>query len=58
MSNVEIGTTKTGKDLGVSFSYNLKVSLQFGIAALKANGILGLMKTNIEYKGKVYCLSI
>ena len=43
MSNAEIGTTKEEKDLGVSFSSNLKV-----------NRILGLMKRDIEYKEKSF----
>ena len=57
MNNLEILTTNTKKDLGASFSSNLKVSEQCGIAALKVSRILGLVKRDTEYKVKqeVYC---
>ena len=42
----------TQKDLGVTFSADLKVSEQCGIAALKGNQILGLISRTIMYKEK------
>ena len=40
------------KDLGVTFSADMKVSEQCGIAASKGNQILGLIRRNIMYKEK------
>ena len=54
VSSREIVITRRGK--GILFSSKLKVSEQCGIAALKANRILGLTKRNIEHKEKkIYC---
>ena len=41
-----------GKDLGVTFSADVKVSEQCGIAASKGNQILGLIRRTIAYKEK------
>ena len=40
------------KDLGVTFSADVKVSDQCGIAASKSNQILGLIRRTIIYKEK------
>ena len=40
------------KDLGVTFSADMKVSEQCGIAASKVNQILGLIRRIIMYKEK------
>ena len=40
------------KDLGVTFSADMKVSEQCGIAASKGNQILGLIRRTITYKEK------
>ena len=48
-------TTKTEENLRLLFTFNYKGSEQCGIAGLKVNKIIGLMKRNIEYKEK--CLS-
>ena len=45
-------TTKPQKDLGVTFSADMKVSEQCGIAAWKGNQILGLIRRTITYKEK------
>ena len=50
MRNEDLGTTRKEKNWGVALSANLKVSEQRGIAALKANGILGLIRRNIVHK--------
>ena len=44
--------TKQEKDLGVTFSADMKVSEQCGIAASKGNQILGLIRRTIMYKEK------
>ena len=45
-----LGRTTREKDLGVTFSADMKVSQQCGIAASKGNQILGLIKRTITYK--------
>ena len=45
-------TTVKEKDLGLTISADMKVSEQCGIAAAKANQILGLIRRNIVYKEK------
>ena len=50
MRNVDIGTTRKENDLGVTLNGNLNMSEQCGIAALKANRILGLIRRNIVLK--------
>ena len=48
---VQCRTTQE-KDLGVTFSADMKVSEQCGIAASKGNQILGLIRRTITYKEK------
>ena len=45
MENAVLGRTTQEKDLGVTFSADMKVSEQCGIAASKGNQILGLIRT-------------
>ena len=52
MGDTVLGTTVKEKDLGVTISADMKVSVQGGIAASKGNQILGLIRRNITYKGK------
>ena len=52
MGNTVLGTTLSKKDLGVTISTDMKVSEQCGIAALKGNQIIGLIRRNITYKEK------
>ena len=47
-----LGRTTQEKDLGVTFSADMKVSKQCGIAASKGNKILGLIRRTIIYKEK------
>ena len=47
-----LGRTTQEKDLGVTFSADMKVSEQCGIAASKGNQILGLIRRTIMYKEK------
>ena len=44
MGDAVLGTTTKEKDLGVTFSADMKVSEQCGIAASKVNQILGQIK--------------
>ena len=52
MGGAVIGRTTQEKDLGVTFSADMKVSEQCGIAASKGNQILGLIRRTIMYKEK------
>ena len=52
MGGTELNTTVKEKDLGLTISADMKVSEQCGIAAAKANQILGLIRRNIVYKEK------
>ena len=52
MGDTVLGTTTQEKDLGVTFSADMKVSEQCGIAASKGNQILGLIRRTIMYKEK------
>ena len=52
MGDAVLGRTTQEKDLGVTFSADMKVSEQCGIAALKRNQILGLIRRTITYKEK------
>ena len=52
MGDTVLGANVKEKDLGVSISADMKVSEQCGIAALKGNQILGLIRRNIAYKKK------
>ena len=51
MGHAVLGRTTQEKDLGVTFSADMKVSEQCGIAASKGNQILGIRRT-IMYKEK------
>ena len=52
MGDAVLGRTTQEKDLGVTFSADMKVSEQCGIAVSKGNQILGLIRRNIMYKEK------
>ena len=52
MGDAVLGRTTQEKDLGVTFSSDMKVSEQCGIAASKVTQILGLIKRTITYKKK------
>ena len=52
MGDAVLGRTIQEKDLGVTFSADMKVSEQCGIAASKGNQILGLIRRTIMYKEK------
>ena len=52
MGDIVLCITVKEKDLGVTISTDMKVSEQCGIAALKGNTILGLIRRNITYKEK------
>ena len=52
MGDAVLGRTTQEKDIGVTFSVDMKVSEQCGIAASKENQILGLIRRNIMYKEK------
>ena len=52
MGDAVLGRTIQEKDLGVTFSADMKVSEQCGIAASKGNKILGLIRRTITYKEK------
>ena len=52
MEDAVLGRTTQEKDLGVTFSGDMKVSEQCGIAASKGNQILGLIRRTIMYKEK------
>ena len=52
MGDTVLGTTVKENDLGVTISADMKVPEQCGIAALKGNQILGLIRRNITHKEK------
>ena len=52
MGDAVLGRTTKEKDLGVTFSADIKISEQCGTAASKRNKILGLIRRNIMYKEK------
>ena len=52
MGGAVLGRTTKEKDLGITFSADVKVSEQCGIAASKGNQILGLIRRTITYKDK------
>ena len=52
MGDAVLGRTAQGKDLGVTFSADMKVSEQCGIAASKGNKIIGPIRRTITYKEK------
>ena len=47
-----LGRTTQEKDLGVTFSADMKVSKQCRIAASKGNQVLGLIRRTITFKEK------
>ena len=52
MNNTVLLSTERNKDVGVIVSSDMKVSEQCGIAAVKGNQILGLVRRNIAYRDK------
>ena len=52
MGDAVLGRTTQEKDVGITFSADMKVSEQCGIAALKGNQIIGLIRRAITYKEK------
>ena len=50
MGDTVLGTTAKEKDLEVTISADMKFSEQCGIAALKGNQIIGLIRRNIAGK--------
>ena len=52
MVDAVLGRPTQEKDLGVTFSADMKVSEHCGIAASKGNQILGLIRRTITYKEK------
>ena len=52
MRGTVLNTTVKEKDLGLTISADMKVSEQCGIAAVKGNQILGLIRRNIVYTEK------
>ena len=52
MGDAVLGRTTQEKDLGVTFSAELNVPEQCGIAASKGNQIIGLIRRTIRYKEK------
>ena len=60
MGDAVLGRTTQDKDLGVTFRADMKVSEQCGIAALKGNQILGLIRAGytIHIDEKIVGLSI
>ena len=52
MADAVLGRTTPKNDLGATFSADMKVPEQCGIAASKGNQILGLIRRTITYKEK------
>ena len=52
MGDAVLGRATQEKDLGVTFSADMKVSEQCGIVASKGNQFLGLIRRTIMYKEK------
>ena len=52
MRDVVLDRTTQEYDLGVTFSGDMKVSEQCGIAASKGNPIIGLIRRSITYMEK------
>ena len=52
MGDAVLGRTTQEKDLGVTFSADMNVSEQCGIATLKGNQMLRLIRRTITYKEK------
>ena len=53
-----LGGTAKEKGLGVTFSVDMKVSEQCGIAASKGNQILGLIRRTITYKASLWTVTL
>ena len=58
MGDAVLGRTTQEKDFAVTFSDDMKVSEQCGIAASKGNQILGLIRRTITYKEKQLIVSL
>ena len=58
MGDVVLGRTSQEKDLGATFSADMNVSEQCGIAASKGNQILRLIRRAITYKEKQLIVSL
>ena len=58
MGDTVLSTTLKEKDLGIKISADIKVSEQCGIAAIKGNTILWLIKRNITYKDKTIIIPL
>ena len=56
MGDAVLGRITQEKDLGVTFSVDMKVSEQCGITASKGNPILGLIRRTIMYQRLLLCL--
>ena len=52
MGYTVLGRTTHEKDLGVTFSADMKVSEKCGVSASKGNKIIGLIRRNIVYQEK------
>ena len=52
MGDAVLGRTTQEKELGVTFSDDMKVSEQCGMAASKGNQIIWLIRRTIRYKEK------
>ena len=50
MGNVDKSATRKENDLGMTLGANLKMFEQCGIAALKANRMLGLIRRNLVHE--------
>ena len=53
MGDAVLGKTTKENDLGVTFSADMKVSEQCGIAASKGNQILGLIMRTVTYNSNI-----
>ena len=58
MGGAVLGRTTQEKGLGVTFSADMKVAEQCGIAASKGNQILGLIRRTIMDKEKHYYCTV
>ena len=58
MGDAVLDRTTQEKNLGVTFSADMKVSEQCGIAASKGNHILGLIRRTITYKEKQLIVAV
>ena len=52
MGDAVLSRTTQEKDLGVTFTADMNISEQCGIAASKGNQVLGLIRRTITYKEK------